>query len=130
MIRFVFAIALGATMAASASAQRGRAPSTACLHGTSEKADQRARRLAALEFVKRVNFIEGEGKLQAQQYFMLQDLPQLPPVPAGFKAQLSNDGGTYMLSLKDTLDPCRFAYVTDQDGVVYAAQPVADTVTK
>lgn len=122
MLRSVLAIGIAAALAASLIAQRAPAPT--CLHGASEKADQRARRMAALEFAKRVNFIEGEGKLQAQQYFMLQDLPELPAVPQGFKVQLSNDGTSYALSLKDTLDPCGFAYFSDQDGVIYSATPV------
>ena len=129
MSRFVFAAAVLTIVVVNASAQRAPAPAS-CLHGASEKADQRTRRLAALAFVERVNFIEGEGKLQAQQYFSLEDLPQLPPLPAGFKAQLSNDGTTYTMSLKDTLDPCAFAYFTDQDGVIYSAAPVTEAITK
>ena len=67
--------------------------------------------------------IELQGKLQAQQYYTLTDLPQLPPVPQGFKVQLSTDGTTYVLSLKDAQDPCGFAYFSDQDGVIYTATP-------
>ena len=80
--------------------------------------------MAALEFAKKVNMLEAEGKLQAQAFFNLETLPALPPVPRGFKAQLSNDGVSYTLSLKDTIDPCGFAYFTDQDGLVYSATPV------
>ena len=124
MLRFLLGVGLAAAVAGSAYAQRGVVPSKgACLHGTSERADQRARRVAALEYVKRVTFIEGEGKLQAQQYYTLTDLPQLPPVPQGFKVQLSTDGTTYVLSLKDAQDPCGFAYFSDQDGVIYTATP-------
>jgi hypothetical protein len=42
----------------------------------------------------------------------------------GFKVQLSTDGGTYTFSMKDTLDPCRFTYFSDQEGVIYAGTPI------
>ena len=49
----------------------------------------------------------------------MEALPGLPPIPRGFQAQMTTDGASYAFSLKDTLDPCRFAYFSDQDGVVY-----------
>jgi hypothetical protein len=105
-------------------AARVPAQTKPCLHGASEKAEQRTRRLAALEFAKKVNLLEGAGHFQAQRFFMIEDLPTLPPVPQGFTAQMSNDGGSYAFSLKDTLDPCAFAYFSDQDAIVYSATPV------
>jgi hypothetical protein len=132
-----FAIAIGiAVLAAMSTGAAGQAPkpagaaatapaaAKACLHGAAEKPAQRTRRLAALEFVKKVNLLEGAGHFQAQRYFMIEDLPTLPPVPQGFKVTMSNDGASYAFSAKDTQDPCSFAYFSDQDNVVYAATPV------
>ena len=43
---------------------------------------------------------------------------------SGFNVQLSTDGASYTFSVKDTLDACRFAYFSDQEGVIYAATPL------
>jgi hypothetical protein len=122
-----FAVALAAIVLAAPFFEGARLPAQtpACLHGSSEPAEHRTRRLAALEFARRLNMMEAEGYLQAQRYYMLEDLQKLlPAIPRGFKVQLSNDGASYAFSLKDTLDPCGFAYFSDQDGIVYSATPV------
>lgn len=124
MSRYAVALALASIVAVAASAAHARALAPACLHGASEKAEQRSRRLAALEYAKNVNELEAAGKYQAERFYMIEDLPLLPPLPPGFKARMSNDGGSYAFSLKDTLDPCGFAYFSDEDGIVYSAMPV------
>lgn len=124
MPRHIAALAATALMIAVAAPQPTPAQAPACLHGPSEPAAQRARRLAALEFARKLNMLEAEGMLQAQRYYLMDTLPGLPPLPNGFKAQLSTDGGSYAFSVKDTLDPCGFAYFSDHEGVVYAATPV------
>ena len=100
------------------------AQAPACLHGPAETPDHRARRLAALKLANQLNEFEAAGRLQAERFYPMEDLPGLPPLPRGFKAQMSTDGASYAFSLKDTLDPCRFAYFSDHDRVVYAATPV------
>ena len=124
MPRYTAAFAVAVLAAVARTPERAPAQAPACLHGPSETADHRSRRQAALEFAKKVNMLEAEGKLQAQSFYNLDTLPMLPPVPRGFKAQLSNDGVSYTFSLKDTLDPCGFAYFSDQEGIVYTATPV------
>jgi len=37
---------------------------------------------------------------------------------------LTSDGATYKFSLKDTLDPCRFAFFSDQEGLIFEANPI------
>jgi hypothetical protein len=124
MSRYVAALAVAVFAVVFSIGTRTPAQAPACLHGPSENADNRGRRQAALEYARKVNLLEAEGKLQAQSYFNLDTLPMLPPLPRGFKAQLSNDGVSYTFSLKDALDPCGFAYFSDQDGIVYSAAPV------
>ena len=34
------------------------------------------------------------------------------------------DGGTYTFSIKDTLDPCHFAFFSDQQGLIYTGTPI------
>jgi hypothetical protein len=123
MLRYAAAFAIAALIAGAAPA-RTPAHTPACLHGPAEAAAQRTRRNGALEYAKVLNRLQAEGFLQAQRYFLLDTLPGLPPLPKGFAAQLSTDGATYAFSVKDTLDPCGFAYFSDQTGVVYSATPV------
>jgi len=104
----------------------GAAPAQerACLHGPSETAVQAARRRAALEFARLINTTELRAHSQAQAYYALGDLHTIPAPPDGFKAQLSSDGTSYTFSLKDALDPCHFAFFSDQEGLIYTATPI------
>ena len=95
-----------------------------CLHGASETATQAARRRAALAFARLINTTENAAHGQAQAYYALGDLHTIPQPPEGFKAQLSSDGTSYTFSLKDTVDPCQFAFFSDQEGMIYSATPI------
>jgi len=44
--------------------------------------------------------------------------------PDGFRARLTTDGTTYSLSVKDTVDACHFALFSDEQGLIYTAQPL------
>ena len=96
----------------------------ACLHGPSETAAQAARRQAAIGFARLINTTELRAHTQAQAYYALGDLHTIPAPPEGFKAQLSSDGTSYTFSIKDSLDPCRFAFFSDQEGVIYTGTPI------
>jgi hypothetical protein len=95
-----------------------------CLHGPSETAAQAARRQAAVAFARLINTTELRAHTQAQAYYALGDLHTVPAPPDGFKAQLSSDGTTYTFSIKDSLDPCHFAFFSDQEGLIYTATPI------
>jgi hypothetical protein len=43
--------------------------------------------------------------------------------PEGFELKLTTDGNRYALSIKDKLDECGYAVVSDDDGVIYNAVP-------
>ena len=96
-----------------------------CLHTDLETAEDRVRRERALEFARRLNAAEQMAPpvSPGRRYRPPDELLNLPQVPNGFQLQFNTDGRTYVLSLKDTRDPCRFAVFTDQDGHVYAATP-------
>ena len=81
-------------------------------------------RRAALEFARLINTTELRAHSQAQAYYALGDLHTIPAPPDGFKAQLSSDGTSYTFSLKDSLDPCHFAFFSDQEGLIYTATPI------
>jgi len=122
MLKLGIAAALVGGIALSVAAQQSPPPQN-CLHGPSETADQAARGRAALQMARQVNTTEAQANQQGHTYYALSDLPGLASEINGFKVQLSTDGGTYTFSIKDTLDPCRFAYFSDQEGVIYSGMP-------
>jgi len=123
MIKYFLAVVSAVAVGAGAAAQQPRQPAN-CLHGSSEAPDQAARRRAALVLAKQVNTTEAQANRQGHTYYAISDLPGLASEVNGFKVQLSTDGGSYTFSVKDTLDPCGFAYFSDQDGVIYSAAPI------
>jgi len=99
-----------------------------CLHGDRESNAERTRRLQAIDYVTKVNIAESaRARLVPRGYRPLEELPNLPPVPAGFAVQFHNDDRGYTLSLKDTRDACHYAVFSDQDKLVYEAVPRTDT---
>ncbi len=101
-----------------------------CLHGTPEAAAERARRQQAIDYATRVNLAESltfGSRLQPRSYRPLEELPNMPAVPAGFAIHFHVDERGYTLSLKDTRDACKYAVFTDQDKLIYEAVPRTDT---
>ena len=94
-----------------------------CLHGPNEMPDQAARRKLALTLVRRINSSETQYQANGKPYQPLSALPDVQ-TPAGFATQLIVHAKGYVLSVKDTLDPCHFAYFSDQEQVVYTAQAI------
>jgi hypothetical protein len=48
----------------------------------------------------------------------------LPPRPYGFLTQLTVEGSTYALFLRDTTDPCGYTLFSDQEGLIYVGSPL------
>jgi hypothetical protein len=96
-----------------------------CLHGPDERPDHRTRREQALTLAQQIHRAENTGPtlapLQRRSFRQLEQLTNLPPTPAGFKVQFNTDGVTYAFSLKDALDPCRYAVFSDQELSIYEA---------
>jgi hypothetical protein len=118
----LFALSLAASTAP-AVAQSRLVPS--CLHGSDETAANRARRLQAVQYAARVNAAETAMSLgqPRPKYRPLDELSNLPLLPAGFDVQFHTDGLTYSFSLKDTRDACHYAIFSDQDKLLYEAIP-------
>jgi hypothetical protein len=93
-----------------------------CLHDDSQAGD-RHRREQALALAKAINHAEGVTAERIRLYRPLSQLPGLPPAPAGFQVRLYTDGAGYILSIKDTLDPCRYGIFSDESGVIYQQTP-------
>jgi hypothetical protein len=94
-----------------------------CLHGGNEAPAQKARRDAALQLATRINLAETMivGPGPRNRYRPLEELTNIPPTPAGFELQFYTDGATYSFSIKDRMDPCRYAVFSDQDKFLYEA---------
>lgn len=102
----------------------GTAAAQNCLHGGTETPVQKARRDAALQLAVRINAAQtmliGPGP-QARRYRRLDELINIPPTPPGFELRFYTGGETYSFSIKDRLDPCRYAVFSDQDKYLYEA---------
>jgi len=125
MARLVATMMFAAVVATVAGTGAGRqGPPDNCVHGSSETTEQAARRRAALQLARQINTTEAQANALGHTYYAISDLPGLATEVSGFKVQLSTDGASYTFSLKDTLDPCHFAYFSDQAGMIYSATPI------
>jgi hypothetical protein len=96
-----------------------------CLHDAAERELDRKRRAEALGLAKTVNQAQGTAAERTRIYLPLSKLGKLPPAPRGFELRVYTDGTGYVLSLKDTLDPCKYAIFSDESGVIYEKTPLA-----
>jgi hypothetical protein len=99
-----------------------------CLHGASEQPNERTRREQALKMAEDINRAEHTGPTvmipgRRRTYRPFDQLPGVPPTPAGFRVQLETDTATYAFSLKDMLDACHYGIFSDQDSWIYEATP-------
>lgn len=95
-----------------------------CLHGPNETSEQKARRRAALQLVRQVNTAQASVAMKnAKTFLSLEELGLDLKSASNFKPKFTTDGKTYSFILKDTSDPCSFACVTTDDGMIYTAQP-------
>jgi hypothetical protein len=77
--------------------------------------------------VAETTFPIGPRSQSQRGYRSLDQLANLPPLPAGFAVQFHSDDRSYTFSLKDTRDACHYAIFSDQDKRIYEAVPRADT---
>src|SRR5687767_5356066 len=96
-----------------------------CLHGSDERPDHRTRREQALVLAREIHRAQNGGPALApfekRTFRSFDQLTNLPPTPADFKVQLDTSGATYTFSLKDMIDPCRYAVFSDQEQALYEA---------
>ena len=116
------ALSLLALLTFSAGTSLAQTPPT-CLHGANEAPAQKVRRDAALQLATRINLAQSIviGPGPRSRYRTLEELTTIPPTPAGFELQFHTDGATYSFSIKDRIDPCRYAVFSDQEKVLYEA---------
>jgi hypothetical protein len=100
------------------------AQAPACLHGDNEAPGELQRRRDAVAFMRGVNNAEARAYRTENSFKRLPDLGDVPPIPAGFAAHLAVEREVYAVAVKDTLDPCGFAYFSDQNGLIYTGRPL------
>ena len=96
-----------------------------CLHDGAERPPDRARREQAIALAKAINERQGTAAERTRLYVGLPQLRNLPPAPNGFSVQLYTDGTGYVVSLKDKLDPCRYAIFSDEAGLLYESSALS-----
>ena len=76
--------------------------------------------------MRAINTAQAQALAMGRAYRNFRELTTsgLPPRPYGFLTQLTVEGSTYALLLKDTTDPCGFSLFSDQDGVIYVGSPL------
>jgi len=94
-----------------------------CRHDEAASPADRARRDEAKALARAINAAEGRAVQSTQRYLPLNQLPGLPTTPAAFELRLYTDGNGYVVSLKDTIDPCHYGVFTDQHGLLYEVTP-------
>jgi hypothetical protein len=116
----------------------------ACLHGPDETPPERARRRDALTAARNVNNMQAnQPGASGKRYLRHEDLAGSPfaqtQTTPGFKAlnlargeeilpgwvltlDVGDDG--YWFMIKDKTDPCGFAYISNEQGVIYTAEPI------
>ncbi len=127
----LFALALSVAFASPSFAQQ-------CLHAGAGSPDQAIRRREALSAARLVNTLQASQPGSTQrQYLKHEDLgASAPGLPAnvrfapgenivpGWKLTLDVTPKGYWFSIEDTTDPCGFRYISNEQGLIFTAEPL------
>jgi hypothetical protein len=118
-----------------------------CLHDGSETAEQKARRLEALTATRNINNIQANRPEARDRQYLRQDqlaaapyaqkmknstsevdrrisLNPIQDILPGWKLTLDPTEGGYWFMIKDTTDACGYAFISNQNGVIYTSEPL------
>lgn len=109
-----------------------------CLHVGAESPDQAARRREALNATRLVNTLQANQPGAAQRRYLAHDAlgaaaPGLPAtfnlapgqhIVPGWKLTLDVTTKGYWFSVEDTTDPCGFRYISNEQGLIFTAEPL------
>jgi hypothetical protein len=119
----------------------GQMSAPSCLPGTGTTPDRIARYQHFARIARAVNALQREHREATKRYATREDL-EGPSMRVsrdgdhviggltfdrpenGSEMRLTTDTNSYTRSIKDVSDPCGFALFTDQNRVIYAAQPM------
>jgi hypothetical protein len=125
----------------------GRAYAQECLHGAAETPEQAARRREALTATRNINNIEANQPGAARRIYLRQEELEGSPFAAKMRQsadetvkRISLAPGTeilpnwqltldvsqkgYWFMITDKADPCGFAFISNQAGVIFHAEPI------
>jgi hypothetical protein len=125
----------------------GSAHAQACLHGPNESAEQAARKREALTATRNINNIQANQPGNRIKQFLSYEQLDTSPFSSQMRKStnetvksISLTPGTdillnwqltldvtpqgYWFMIKDKSDPCAFAYVSNQQGVIYNAEVI------
>ena len=114
-----------------------------CLHGSTERPEQQARRQQAVQVARVVNTIEANQPGRSPQRFLrheelatspyaLRQADSVKPfnfvpgqeVVPGWELTLNVTDNGYWFMVKDKMDSCGFAYISNTTGLIYKAEPL------
>jgi hypothetical protein len=117
-------------------------PESSCLHAAGQETPkERDRSVAALGATRAINTAESAyaaaqarnatGRTYARREELAgyidgarYNLAANADIAPGFKLTLDTTEKGYWFSVTDKTDPCGFRYISNQDGVIFAAQPI------
>ena len=121
----------------------GPAYAQQCLHTSNEPPEQKARRQQAVLAARIVNTLQANHSRNAEQRFLRHEelaaafLPlkneestklfnpvRGQEVMPGWELKLDVSPEGYWFMVKDKVDPCGFAYISNTMGVIYTAEPI------
>lgn len=115
-----------------------------CLHGTNASPENNARQKAALQAARQINSLQAGGSVtrggkylsrveMADAYAeLLKKRPSASPlvfdrmadIVPGWKLTFDKTETGYWFMIKDMTDPCGFAYISNENGVIFTAEPI------
>lgn len=115
-----------------------------CLHGADASAEQKGRKRAALSVARQINTLQANAPGRREKNYLdraglaVEAARQAEKNPGanmlsfdagaevipGWELSLDKTETGYWFMIKDQTDPCGFAYVSNQTGVIYTAEPI------
>lgn len=107
----------------------------ACLHFTRESPAQRDRNVAALGAARAINTAQANYSAKNKAYASREEMAgyidtaryNLAPaaeIAPGFTLTFDTTQKGYWFSVTDVTDPCKFSYISNQTGLIFAAQSI------
>lgn len=91
-----------------------------CLHGANETEKEQKRRRDGVALLRRIHTAEAMQVQRTKRFVPLNDLKVDLDDAKGWAVKLITDGTAYAVIIKDTTDPCGFAYTSADDGLIYS----------
>jgi hypothetical protein len=115
-------IAAGRMLVPSVAAQQG----SGCLNGKGpdETPEQRARRAEAINYTRSLHNAEASFFPPNNRYGQMNELSGVNSIPAGASVQHATTEKGYLFSVKGTTGQCAFTIYSDQNGIIYFAEPM------